>query len=105
MDSVTDYAGLSLISKIMNAGASACILNAVFGIILLIVLLKVRKMGPMLRIFLIQLMGAQICQGFGYFMIGGFFGVGDWGNVFSVISDRPGLITALRIILSVTGSA
>lgn len=105
VDAVADYAGLSLFSKIMNAGASACILNAVFGIVLLIVLLKVRKMGPMLRVFLIQLMGAQICQGFGYFMIGGFFSVGDWGNVFSVISDRPGLITALRIILSVTGSA
>ena len=31
VDAVTDYAGLSLFSKIMNAGASACILNAISG--------------------------------------------------------------------------
>jgi hypothetical protein len=101
---VTDYSSMPLFHRIMDAGASACILNAIFGIILVIVLLK-KKMGPMLRVFLIQLMGAQISQGFGYFMIGGFFGVGDWGNVFNVLTDQPGLVTVFRITLSIIGSA
>ena len=105
VDAVADYAGMPLFHRIMDAGASACILNAVFGIILLIVLLKVRKTGPMLRVFLVQLMGAQFCQGVGYFLIGGLFGVGDWGNVFDVLADYPDLVTILRIILSAIGAA
>ena len=93
---------MPLFHRIMDAGGSASILNALFGIILLIILLKC-TMGPMLRLFLTQLMGAQFVQGIGYFMIGGLFSVGDWNNVFEAIPEYPGLVTALRIILSVVG--
>ena len=101
---VRDYSVLSPFHRIMVAGGSASVLNALFGIILLIVLLKV-KMGPLVRAFLIQLMGAQFVQGIGYFLIGGLFGAGDWGNVYDQLTEYPGLITFLRITLSVVGAA
>ena len=99
---VQDYSVLSPFHRIMLAGGSASLLNALFGMILLIVLLKVR-MGPLARTFLIQLMGAQSVQGIGYFMIGGLFGVGDWGNVYAHLTEYPGLVSFLRITLSVVG--
>ena len=98
-----DYNSLSVFNRIMVKGGSASIINAIIGIILIFVVLKV-EMKPLLRVFMIQLMGAHLTEGFGYFMIGGFFGVGDWGNVFSSLSDTPGTITVLRIVLSIVGS-
>ena len=100
---VPDYSILSPFHRIMVAGGSASVLNALFGIILLIVLMKVR-MGPLVRTFLTQLMGAQFVQGIGYFLIGGVFGVGDWGNVYAQLTEYPGLVTFLRITLSVIGA-
>ena len=104
VDSVpADYAAMSVFDRIMVCGGSASILNAVFGIILLIVLFKA-KLKPMSRLFLTQLMGAQFVQGIGYFLIGGLFSVGDWNNVFNALPEYPGLVSALRIILSVVSS-
>ena len=67
-------------------------------------LLLKKQLKPMSRLFLTQLMGAQLVQGFGYFLIGGLFSVGDWNNVFAALADNPGLVNALRIILSVIGA-
>ena len=100
-----DYMSLSPFNRIMVAGGSASIINAIIGIILLIVLLKAKDMGPMLRLFLTQLMGAHLTLGFGYFMIGGFFATGDWHLVFKYFADSPGTVTAMRIVLSIIGSA
>ena len=100
---IINYEALSPFNRIMVGGGSASILNTVIGIILAIILLKC-SMGPTLRLFLTQLMGAQMCQGFGYFLIG-VFGAGDWGMVYSYLSDMPGLINALRIVLAILGSA
>lgn len=102
---VADYSVLSPFHRIMVAGGSASILNVIFALILVLVLMKAKNLKAMTRLFLIQLAGMQAVQGIGYFLIGGVFAVGDWGNVFERISDLPGLVTALRIILSVTGSA
>ena len=99
---IESYESMPMFHRIMAAGGSASILNAIIGIILLIILLNV-SMGPMPRLCLTQLMGAHLSVGIGYFMIGGFFGAGDWGNVFSYMADAPGVVTALRIILSVIG--
>ena len=99
-----DYSKLSTFDKVMVAGGSASILNAIFGIILIFILLKV-KMGAKMRVFLTQLMGGQLVQGIGYFMIGGLFSAGDWGNVFKIFADEQGFCTALHIILSVVGCA
>ena len=100
---VQDYSVLSPFHRIMVAGGSASVLNALFGIILLVVLMKV-QMGPFVRTFLIQLMGAQFVQGIGYFLIGGLFGVGDWGNVYANLTEYPGLVAFLRITLSIVGA-
>lgn len=97
-----DCSSLPYFHRVMLAGGSASILNVIIGIVLMIVVLKV-SMGPMLRVFLIQLMGAQLSEGIGYFMIGGFFGAGDWGNVFSYFPDDKGFVTVLRIVLSLVG--
>ena len=99
---VESYESMPMFHRIMDAGGSASILNAIIGIILLIILLRV-VMRPMFRLFLTQLMGAHLSMGVGYFMIGGFFGAGDWGNVFAHMAGAPGLVTALRIILSIIG--
>ena len=99
-----DYKSLNGFNRIMVCGGSASILNALIAAILAVILLKC-TMGATLRLFLTQLMGAQFCQGFGYFLIGGFFAVGDWGLVFSYFSDDPGFVGSLRIVLSVIGSA
>ena len=98
-----DYSTMSVFDTIMDAGGSASIINAILGIILLIVLLKV-SMSPLMRVFLTMLMGGQFVQGIGYLMIGGFFAAGDWGAVFKQLADHPGLITGLRITLSLIGS-
>ena len=104
VDSIpADYAGMSVFDRMMVTGGSASIINASFGIILLIILLK-KQLKPMSRLFLTQLMGAQFVQGIGYFLIGGLFSVGDWNNVFAALADNPGLVNALRIILSVIGA-
>lgn len=95
-----DYWTLPVFHRVMIAGGSASILNAIIGLILLAVLLNGKKMKPLLRVFLIQLMGAHWTTGFGYFMIGGFFGVGDWGLVFMYLESA----TALRIVLAIIGS-
>lgn len=99
-----NYALLPPLQRILVAGGSASILNAIIGIILLIVLLKVEKMPSMLRLFLTMLMGGHLLEGFGYFLIGGIFAAGDWGNVFSYFQDSPGTVTAMRIILAVIGA-
>ena len=67
---VADWTRLSVFDRIMVAGGSASIINAVIAIILLIVLLKSKGLKPMMRVFLTQLMGAQFVQGIGYFLIG-----------------------------------
>ena len=104
VDSIpADYAGMSVFDRMMVTGGSASIINAIFGIILLIILIK-KQLKPMSRLFLTQLMGAQFVQGIGYFLIGGLFSVGDWNNVFAALADNPGLVNALRIILSVIGA-
>ena len=100
---VADWESFSVFDRIMVAGGSASILNAVFGIILIIILLKAKKMKPMMRLFLTQLMGGQMVQGIGYFLIGGLFGAGDWGQVYSRLTEYPGIVSVLRIVLSVTG--
>ena len=97
-----DYMSLPVFDRIMVKGGSASIINAIIGIILLIVLLKA-TLKPLTRVFLTQLMGGHLSVGIGYFMIGGLFGAGDWGNVFSALTDHPETITTLRIILSFTG--
>ena len=83
-----NYALLPPLQRILVAGGSASILNAIIGIILLIVLLKVEKMPSMLRLFLTMLMGGHLLEGFGYFLIGGIFAA----------------VTAMRIILAVIGA-
>ena len=99
-----NYGALSPFHRIMVGGGSASILNAMIGVILAVILLKC-TMGPICRVFLIQLMGAQLAQGFGYFLIGGLFAVGDWACVFSCFQESPGFVTTMRIILAVVGSA
>ena len=101
---IFDYMTLAPFHRIMVAGGSASILNAIIGIVLFIILLKATGIGPVMRVFLIQLMGSQLTLGFGYFLIGGFFGFGDWGNVFSYFPNDPGIVTAMRIILATAGS-
>ena len=99
-----DLSSLPVFHRIMVAGGSASILNAIIGVCLIFVVLKVR-MGPTTRVFMIQLTGAHLTEGFGYFMIGGLFGLGDWHNVFLSLQDRPELIAPLRTTLAVVGSA
>lgn len=101
---VRDFSVLSPFHRIMVAGGSASILNVIIGIILAIIIVK-KTLKPMTRLFLTQLMGMQIVQGIGYFMTGGLFGMGDWGNVYTNLTEFPGLITTLRIILSIVGMA
>lgn len=100
---VADWSALSVFDRIMVAGGSASIINALIAVILLIILLKAKNLKAMTRVFLTQLMGAQFVQGIGYFLIGGLFSAGDWGNVYERISDVPNLVTVLRIVLSVLG--
>ena len=99
---VTDMESLAPFHRIMVAGGSASIINMIIGIILAIVLVKA-TLKPMMRLFLTQLMGMQVVQGIGYFMIGGLFGAGDWRNVYRALTEYPGLVSALRIILSILG--
>lgn len=101
---IIDYAALSPFHRIMVCGGSASILNAIIALILTFILLRC-SMGPTLRLFLTQLMGAQYAQGFGYFLIGGCFAVGDWHKVFSYFPESPGFVTAMRIILGILGAA
>ena len=97
-----DYRSLSTFHRVMATGGSASIVNAIIGLILLVILFKA-KLGSMTRLFLTQLMGAHLTEGFGYFMIDGIFGAGDWGNVFSYFTDAPEFVSVLRIVLSVVG--
>lgn len=99
-----DLATLSPFHRIMVAGGSASIINMIAGIVLAVVLVKA-TLKPMTRLFLTQLMGMQVVQGIGYFMTGGLFGMGDWGNVYRALPEYPGLVSALRIVLSVLGIA
>ena len=99
-----DYSTLPAFHRIMVAGGSASILNVIIGVVLFIILLKV-KMGPMLRLFLIQFLGLHLNVGLGYFLNGGMIGLGDWGNVFSYFKDAPGFVAVLRVILTVIGFA
>ena len=101
---VADMESLSPFHRIMVAGGSASIINVIIGIVLAVILVKA-KLKPMARLLMTQLMGAQAVQGVGYFMIGGLFGAGDWGNVYRALADWPGLVSALRIGLSVLGVA
>ncbi len=101
---ITDMESLSPFHRIMVAGGSASIINVIIGITLAIMLVKT-TLKPMTRLFLTQLMGMQAVQGIGYFMIGGLFGAGDWGNVYHALSEYPGLVSALRIVLSALGIA
>jgi len=101
-----DFNSLSVFDQIMLSGGSASIINTIIAVVLLIILIKV-KMGPMVRLFLTQLMGAQFVQGIGYFLIGGLFGAGDWGNVYNTLelTHHPEMITTLQIVLSIIGCA
>ena len=96
-----DYSLLSPFHRVMVAGGSASILNAILALLLVFILLK-RTLRPMTRLFLTQFMGAQAVQGFGYFLIAG-FGLGDWGYVFAEFPEAPGAVAAARILLSVLG--
>ena len=98
-----DYNALPAFHRILVTGGSASILNAIIGIVLLFILLKA-KMGPMVRLFLVQYMGLHMAEGFGYMMLGGMMLFGDWGNVFSHFTDNPALVNTLRIILAIIGS-
>jgi hypothetical protein len=99
-----DYYSLPYFHRILATGGSASILNTIIGIVVLIIILKV-KMRPIMRMFCIQYMGLHLNVGFGYFMNGGMVGLGDWGNVFSYFKDDPGFIAILRIILTAIGFA
>lgn len=98
---LVDFSTKAPIHKILSSG-SASIVNAIIGITLLIVLIKVKVMPAMLRLFLTQLMGGHLLEGFGYFLIGS-FSIGDWGNVFNHFSGNPGASLALRIVLAILG--
>ncbi|MBR0415335.1 MAG: hypothetical protein IJI67_09745 [Clostridia bacterium] len=100
---LVDIATLPVFHRIMLAGGSASIINALIGIVLFIVLIKAKSLKPLPRLFLTQLMGGQLVQGIGYFMIGGLFGAGDWGGVYAYLNDVPGVRTGLQIALSVIG--
>ena len=102
---LVDINSLPIFHKIMIAGGSASIINAIIGIILFIVLIRIKNMKPTIRLFLTQLMGGQLVQGIGYFMIGGLFGAGDWGNVYSYLESTPEIISILQIVLSILGCA
>ena len=97
-----DYQALPPSHRIMVAGGSASILNVIIGLILAAVLLK-KRLKPVSRMFLTQLMGGHLTEGFGYFMFGGLIGMGDWGNVFSCFPDDPGFVMGMRIVLTVVG--
>ena len=99
-----DYLALPYFDRIMAAGGSASIINALIGVVLFLLLVSAR-LQPTARVFLTQLMGGQLTQGVGYFLIGGLFGVGDWGNVCSYFPDDPGFACALRAVLAVVGAA
>ena len=101
-DQIYDYAHSAIFHRIMSAG-SASILNAIIGITLFIILIKNHKLPAMLRLFLTQLMGGQLLEGIGYFLIGGLFAIGDYNIVFSYFPENPGFVTGMRIFLSVTG--
>ena len=103
-DDVVGIGSLSPFHRVMVAGGSASILNIIIGTVLFFVLLK-SKMGAMMRMFLVQLMGAQLATGFGYFMTDPITMVGDWGNVFSYFPDAPGTVLTMRIVLLVLGSS
>lgn len=98
---LVDLQSLAPFHRVMKAGGSASIINAITGVIVFIILLKVKEMSPMLRVVLIQYMGMQLCEGFGYFLIGG-FGIGDWGNVFDAFPNNNAAIIA-RIGLVIIG--
>ncbi len=100
---VADMESLSPFHRIMVAGGSASIINVIIAIILAVILVRA-KLRPMMRLFLTQLMGMQAVQGIGYFMTGGLFGAGDWGNVYRALAEYPGLVSALKIVLSVLGT-
>lgn len=105
VDSTCNFGGLSAFHTITLAGGNASIINALIGIVLAVILVKM-KLKPTSRLFLTQLMGMQFVQGIGYIMIGGLFGAGDWGNVFRRLDVvYPELIGPLRITLSVIGCA
>ena len=97
-----DIGSLPYFHRIMLGGGSASIINVIIGIILMFIVLKV-SMGPTVRLFLTQLMGSHLSCGIGYFMIGGIFGAGDWGIVFSCFTDDETFIIVLRIVLAVLG--
>ena len=101
---LVDNNGLSAFDRIMYWGGSASITNLIVAIIVLIILIKVKKMGATLRVIMIQLFGAHMATAVGYFFFGGLIGMGDWGNVFSHMEDMPGLVSALRIILISVGA-
>ena len=96
-----DFQSLAPFHRIMAAGGSASILNAIIGLGVFFILIRCR-MGSMMRVFLIQLMGAQQATGFGYFMCAP-LNFGDWGVVFNSFPDAPGLVQTLKIVLCVIG--
>lgn len=99
-----DLHELPLFHRILVAGGSASIVNAIIGVVLFVILIKVNEIPPLLRLFLTQLMAGQLLEGFGYFLIGGYFKTGDWGNVISYCDDIPGCEMGLRIVLAAIGT-
>ena len=97
------FESLTPFHRVMAAGGSASILNTLIGIVLFIVLLKCR-IGAMMRVFLTQMMGAQLATGFGYFFIDPLTLLGDWGNVFSCFYNAPTMVLTMRIMLFIIGS-
>lgn len=103
IDDAVDISSLAPFHRVMMAGGSASILNVIIGMGLFFLLLKCR-MGSWMRVFLIQLMGAHLATGFGYFMIDPITMLGDWGNVFSSFPSAPGIVLTMRIMLCVVGA-
>lgn len=101
-DDLFNFSFHSPFHRIMSGG-SASILNAILGILLFFILTRVHTMPSMLRLFLTQLMGGQLMEGFGYFLIGGLFAIGDYNVVFSYFPESPGFVTGMRIFLSAVG--
>lgn len=102
-EKMTDIGSLAPFHRMMAAGGSASILNTIIGMVLFFVLQKCR-MGALMRVFLIQLMGTHLATGFGYFMTDPLTMVGDWGNVFKYFPDAPNTVLTMRIVLCVIGS-
>ena len=92
----------SVFWRIMFAG-SAALMNIVIGLVCFVILRKAR-LGPLSRVFVLQLTLLHLCMGFGYFLrdsiaYNGSDSMGDWGKVIYLFNGSA----ALRIVLFILG--